>query len=227
MVLFSASEAQQTQDVLYLHNGSIIRGTIIQTNDTIVKILTVGDNIFAYSPDQISSIAKEPFPGKDLSIKESGYFSFISAGFLLGSMSNDKPAAFSIMMEHVYKYREKYVVGFILGFGQLKENVLPMGVTFKYMLPVNKSNLIFGLSGAYSYPVEKPDDENIVKVRGGLMFNSEIGMVFPVAESAAFFVAVGYQYNGLNYEIEDYWLSDYKRRIKYNRFSFRTGISIF
>ena len=60
--MFTPTEvaSQQMQDVVYLKNGSIIRGTIIeQMPGKTIKIRTGDGNIFVYSMDQVHRIAKE------------------------------------------------------------------------------------------------------------------------------------------------------------------------
>ncbi|MBN2481129.1 MAG: hypothetical protein JXB19_05275 [Bacteroidales bacterium] len=227
LMLFSHVLAQETNDVLYLHNGSIIRGNIIQYNDTIVKILTVGDNVFAYTPDQIRNIVIEPVPRKEAAISDSGFFNFFSAGLLFGHSGDEKPAPFSALIESVYKYKENYATGVFIGFEQLKENIVPMGITFKYMIPVKKPAILIGVSGGYANPVEKPKDEYITKAKGGIIFGAEAGIILPLGDGYGIFVSAGYRYTGLNYDIEDWWLGDYKRKIKFNRLLIRMGISIF
>ncbi|MCX6158922.1 MAG: hypothetical protein NTY74_13165 [Ignavibacteriae bacterium] len=54
------SYAQEMEDIVYLKNGSVIRGTIIEQvlNETI-KIKTRDENVFVYKYDEILKIAKE------------------------------------------------------------------------------------------------------------------------------------------------------------------------
>lgn len=226
-LLYSAAMAQRTQDVLYLRDGSIIRGSLVEKNDTLIRILTSGSNVFAYAPDQILVIASEAVPKQNLYIKESGFFHFFTAGFLFGQSDAEKPAPFSLMVESFYKYRENYATGFFLGFEQLKENIVPMGITFKYMLPIRQSALVFGLSGGYGNPVEEPKEEYITRMKGGLIGGAEAGFHIPLSQGNGIFASIGYRYTELNYDIEDWWLGDYKRKIKYNRLLFRIGISFF
>jgi hypothetical protein len=52
--------AQESEDVIYLKNGSVIRGIIIeQVLNESIKIKTREGNIFVYKYDEISKIAKE------------------------------------------------------------------------------------------------------------------------------------------------------------------------
>ena len=53
--------AQQTEDVVHLKNGSIVRGTIIeQIPGESLKIQTQGGSVFVYTMNEIAKISKEP-----------------------------------------------------------------------------------------------------------------------------------------------------------------------
>lgn len=56
--------SQQMEDVLYLKNGSVIRGMIIeQTPNVSVKIKTKDGSVFAYRYEEIEKFAKEEIKG--------------------------------------------------------------------------------------------------------------------------------------------------------------------
>lgn len=53
---------QRMRDVVYLKNGSVIRGIIIeQVPNVSIKIQTSDGSVFAYKMDEIEKLAKEPF----------------------------------------------------------------------------------------------------------------------------------------------------------------------
>lgn len=55
---------QQLQDVVYLKNGSVIRGVIIeQVPNRSIRIQTVDGNVFVYNFEDIQRITKEPRRG--------------------------------------------------------------------------------------------------------------------------------------------------------------------
>ena len=57
---FMASYSQKYTDVVYLKNGSIIKGTIIeQVPDKQIKIQTRDGSIFVYKMDEIEKLSKE------------------------------------------------------------------------------------------------------------------------------------------------------------------------
>ena len=48
LLFLQPARSQKMNDVIYLHNGSIMRGTLTEQNDTLVKIMTCCGNIFAF-----------------------------------------------------------------------------------------------------------------------------------------------------------------------------------
>lgn len=61
LALNSEANAQEMEDVVYLKNGSIIRGTIIElVPDSFVKIQTIGGSVFVYQMSEVIKITKEP-----------------------------------------------------------------------------------------------------------------------------------------------------------------------
>ncbi len=71
--------AQELQEVIYLNNGSVIRGIIIeQVPNNFVKIQTTDGNIFVYGMKDVLKITKEPYAKVDrdnsnTSTREKGY----------------------------------------------------------------------------------------------------------------------------------------------------------
>ncbi len=58
LIICVTATAQNKQDVVYLKNGGILRGNILQ-NDSIVKIEILGGNVFVYSKAEIEKINQE------------------------------------------------------------------------------------------------------------------------------------------------------------------------
>ena len=63
LLMTSTAVAQETQDVVYLKNGSIIRGVVIeQVPGKSIKIRTGDGSVFVYNMDDIARITKEGPP---------------------------------------------------------------------------------------------------------------------------------------------------------------------
>lgn len=88
MLLTSAAFGQQTQDVIHLKNGSVIRGTIIeQIPGVSVKIETADGNVFVYNMTEIAKITKEtarPVGGTRIQGQKSPALAFVLSFFIVG-----------------------------------------------------------------------------------------------------------------------------------------------
>ena len=63
MILGMTMMSAQTKDIVYLKNGSVIKGTILEMiPDKTIKIQTVDGNIFVYNMTEVEKISKEAAP---------------------------------------------------------------------------------------------------------------------------------------------------------------------
>jgi hypothetical protein len=227
MSFFRPAISQKTCDAVYVNNGSIIRGKITEQNDTAVKIMTCCGSLFAFRKNEILRITTEKCITTKAMISRKGYMNFTSMGALIGSTENQKSAPFSVLMEHSYRFNKTIALGGFIGFEQLNESVMPLGANMKLFLPAGNSDIYLGTSAGYSVSLGKPADIAMKKATGGFMFSTEIGVIIPVSAGSAISIAIGYRYNELHYELNDWYLGDYKQNNTYNRLMIRFGISIF
>lgn len=118
---FVMAQAQSMQEVVYLKNGSIIRGVIVeQLPGVSLKIMTGDGSIFAYNISDVEKITKEvsktnnsnPFSldkGNDLGYK--GLFDF-GYSFGVGDYGVDR---FEIATSHGYQWNPYAYVGAGIG----------------------------------------------------------------------------------------------------------------
>jgi hypothetical protein len=93
-ILISTVAFSQTnyEDVVYLKNGSIIHGIIVeQIPNVSVKIQTADNNIFVFQMDEIEKFTKEIIqerktgsPDNNYSKKRSGYIGIVETGYSFG-----------------------------------------------------------------------------------------------------------------------------------------------
>jgi hypothetical protein len=159
--------------------------------------------------------------------QKAGYLNLTTFGILAGTSSDDKPAPFSAIMENHYRFNFGLAPGLLVGIEQLNENVMPVALNLKYFLPAGKCEFFTACLGGYSVSLHKPNMEGIKKATGGVMAGAEIGLLIPVNSGSSVVLALGYRYNELNYQLEDWWIGNYERKVTYNRFSVRIGIALY
>ncbi len=220
--------SQQVRDVVYLKNQSIIRGKIIEQTGEIIKIKTIGNNIFAYSPNEVFKIESEKY--EEGGLKKKGYYNYTTFGALVGNTENERKTAFSFLMEHNYQLNQNLAIGGVVGIELLNETTLPVGLNVKGIFELSKGTQLFlGATGGYSLSLEKPLIENytVKEASGGILANSEVGIIFSSDRRAGFVVAIGYRYNTLNYVREDWVMQEVERKMIFNRLSLRIGVVLY
>jgi hypothetical protein len=218
--------AQQLVDAVYLDDGSIIRGKIIEESDNEIKIESLCKNVYVFSSENVAVIKKE-YIADGRAVKERGYFNFSSGGVLVGSTTNELRAPFSALMEHNYRINKYVAFGLVTGLEMLNEATAPLAINLKLLYPLKggATAYIAGSAGR-SYSLEDAKDPvyEITNSYGGSMVNAEFGLIFPSYGHLSFFIAAGYRYNELSYTREDWYLTEVDRTIYYNRISLRVGI---
>jgi hypothetical protein len=218
---------QKMTDVLYLKDGSIIKGKIVDTSDATVRIETCCGSLFVYQNAKILRLDKEHDLLETKQVKRIGYMNFSSFGVLLGSTANPKQAPLSLLSEHNYRINKNFSAGIVLGYELLNEATIPLATNVKLMLPLKKSDLFLGLSGGYNFSVENPEPGFYQSYTGGIMFNIEVGTIIPLSQNNALLVAMGYRYNELHYKYEYWWAETVDRTYYYNRISIRLGMVMY
>ena len=218
--------AQRTRDVVMMHNGSILRGTITMQNDTVLLITTCCDNVIAVYPPEIREITAEKMADPEREVTRKGYMNITSLGVLIGSTDDTKTAPFSAIMEHNYRFNKNIALGGFHGFEQLNENLMPVGLNLKVMWPAGRSDFFIAFNGGYSISLERPEEQFMEKASGGVLAGTEAGLFVPVSRNSALVIAFGYRYNELNYRLNDDWFGNTDRHITYNRFSIRLGMAV-
>ena len=127
-VVFAQADEPPMEDVVYLKNGWILHGTLLEmVPDSSVTIKTWARNVFVFKMEEVSKITKEPRPvrkrpttatpanlpryvrrmkpKKETRYKEPGYVALIEAGFLFGRNQWNEPAIRTTLhTAHGYKF---------------------------------------------------------------------------------------------------------------------------
>lgn len=230
MVILSSLSSLYSQTIkgeFFLSNGTILKGTLLQNDSTVVKIKLRDGNIWAFNPKEIERmvVVGTHKPNEEKNIKTS--FS-LSAGSLIGSSVNEKQTPLSLTLELQSKIYKSASIGLSTGLEFLNESVIPLGLTLKgYYHLTNQSELYAGITGGYLISLEKPFDpynyDYIDEHNGGTYVNAELGAIFTSNSRTRFFIATGYRYAELHYSYsENYWLPD-KLDMYFNRMNLRFG----
>ncbi len=175
-----ASYAQKLVDVVYLKNGSIIRGTIIeQVPNQSIKIETLDrSSIIALKIDEIEKITKEENvkPVKSNAREKAPRFNGLQAGFnlepnvMLG-VTNDEEFFFSATLTGNYQINPNIALGVGSGMRTVRfdQTYVPLFFHFRANILTMKLSPFIDFNTGHAFKVEGDID-------GGFMFNSTVGL---------------------------------------------------
>jgi hypothetical protein len=138
--------AQKTKDVLYLKNGSVINGTLIEINDNQYKIKTSDGSLYAYSLQEVDKYVKgtSEYDGR----KTSGGGFALEAGFMIGSQGSRYVMPFSFNCIAGYNINTSNFLGLGSGVEFLGQTFTPVFFEYKYLINDNKiAPFVFMRSG--------------------------------------------------------------------------------
>jgi hypothetical protein len=135
-IIFPLS-AQKTKDVLYLKNGSMIFGKLVEATETQYKIRTEDGSIFIYSLPEVEKFVNEPirFDGR----KKDGFGFALEAGFMVGAQNSEytAPFSFNFIGNYTTGTRSKFGIG--SGVEYIGQSYMPLFAEYKYLLSDRKT----------------------------------------------------------------------------------------
>jgi hypothetical protein len=235
---------KRNRDVVYLKNGSILRGTILLADSVhYIKLKTPDRNVWVIEKEKIDNIvvrpSKIPIPQK------SGYFNLTEMGVLVGNSANYKKNPFTLMNINSWKFENGFSTGIGVGVEFFNETYLPVVADFRYYLRKSGAIPYVSLQGGYSIPLggtysqqqiyyaspyflespiyfwDPPSPATTdVSSRGGWLLNPAIGIQTPLNENLALTFSAGYRMMRQRYGKND----TYKLDVDYNRLSLKVGL---
>jgi opacity protein-like surface antigen len=212
-------------DLVYLKNGSVIRGKIIEKDDRDkIKILSEGGNIWAFSSTEIDSISVQMNTNDfDLALE---YQNNTSLGTLVAGGQNQKNSMFSALMLQGIGYHARYFSGIGIGIEFLEYNTLPLFIEQRALLNRNViSNFIY-LRGGFAFPVEQPDVTwQETRYQGGWLVGAGTGIMARINSHNTITIDIGYRFQDLKMNYLDGWPQQrITQTTRYNRLELRLGL---
>ncbi len=215
------------QDVIYLKNGGIIRGEIIeQVPDKIVKIETIDRSVFVYEINDIEKFTKEPvqvlkaFKEMENGIK-SGYRFLGDFGYQIG-IGDYNLDRLSLNIVNGYQFNPYIYAGVGVGlryYTDDKKAVIPVFLNFRTTFIGSKVSPYLELAGGFSY--NATDDFE----RVGVYIHPSIGAQFWLTDQSKMYVGVGYELQKKEVFLYDYYYG-YKTWVTVGALALKVGFSL-
>jgi len=219
--------AQKKKDVLYLKNGSIINGKLMEITDNKYKIRTSDGSIFIYSSEEVEKFVNEvpSFEGR----KKYGFGFGLEAGFLVGSQSSDFDAPFSFNILAGYTASTKNLISLGSGVEFIGKSYSPLFIEYRYSFQDRKTVPFLFVRGGKLFYVGKGDENvngdsryNPRDFKGGFSCTVGTGISW-VKDNLETFISFAYRYAATSYVQMDYNNYDATYKNSYNRLEVKLG----
>lgn len=229
---------QQMQDVVYLKNGSVIRGFISEfIPDSSVTIKTEGQSVFVFEMSEVEKITREEQPvikkERVPYIKEKGYFNETEFCVLLGDGASGFTTGESLLTVNGYQVNRFFRVGAGVGvarYNNYDNTFIPLFARVSGDMVKFRVTPIYFVDAGYGFLVGREEtDSNIEELgsQGGLLIHAGAGLKFYTATKASFTLAVGYNLQKSSREYQYVWSEGYayKETRAYQRITLGCGVN--
>jgi hypothetical protein len=150
--------AQKTRDALYLKNGSIIYGKLIEVKDDNYKIQTADGSIFMFKTAEVERFTKEDpvYEGR----KTGGFGFALEGGLLIGAQNTEYNAPFSFNVLAGFVKNTRHIVSFGSGVEFIGKPYTPLFVEYKYLISEKKTCPFVFIRGGGIVQIGGSDDDS-------------------------------------------------------------------
>jgi hypothetical protein len=186
------------QDVVYLKNGSVVRGIIIeQVPNKSIKIETADRSVFVYQMDEVEKLVKEPSKS-NLAAEglEPGYKGILEAGFNIGVGDGEGYNTFKINFINGYQIMPYFSVGIGTGLRfniDYEEALIPLFADFRVTFLNQELSPYAALDLGYTF-----DATNYME-SVGFLFNISAGISYKISNKSAVLFGLGYESQSWGY----------------------------
>jgi hypothetical protein len=217
---------QKTKDVIYLKNGSMIYGTLIEISNNQYKLKGTDGSIFIYSSDEVDRYAKEipEFAGR----KKTGMTFSLEAGLLVGAQSNEYPAPFSFNAVAGYTIAKNNTLGLGSGAEFLGKTFVPLFFEYRYTIRDKRVSPFLFMRGGFLFHAgsdEDPDNNNYYYKKdyeGGPSLTFGTGLSWS-REDIETYLSFAYRYARMSYVQMEYNQQEVTYENNYNRLEVKFG----
>jgi hypothetical protein len=219
--------AQKSKDVLYLKNGSMIYGKLLEVKDNRYKIQTSDGSIFIYSGPEIEKFVNET-PLFD-ERKKNGFGFALEAGFLIGAQNSEFTTPFSFNCLVSYTASTKNLISLGSGVEFIGRPYAPLFIEYKYSFNDRKTTpFIFARGGKLFYLGQEEgtsDANNMYDPKdftGGFSFAFGTGISW-AKDDIETYLSFAYRYAATSYVQQNYNNYDATYKSSYNRLELKFG----
>lgn len=208
MISIFTVSAQKSKDVLYLRNGSIIHGNLIEIISDQYKIRTSDGSIFIFPASDVEKFTTEirQFNGR----KSEGFGFALEAGILLGSQETEYEAPFSFNFMGGYILNTKNIISIGSGVEFFGKPYIPLFLEYKYLINEKRVTPFIYLRGGRVMHLGSDSDTYDIynqyepyNYKGGLSLGIGTGISW-ARDDYESYLSFGYRYAHTSYQKKEY-----------------------
>lgn len=219
--------AQKTKDALYLKNGSVIYGKLLEISENKYRIQTSDGSLFNFQSDEVDKFLKESprYDGR----KTNGAGFALEAGLLIGSQNSDLNAPFSFNIIANYTSMTKNIFGIGSGVEFLGSTFSPLFLEYKRLFNDRKTAPFIFFRGGALFHTGGDDESDPYNqyyypkdYKGGTSLAIGTGISW-AKEDIETYLSFAYRYAQTSYKQDNYNDITYTYKNNYNRLEVKFG----
>jgi hypothetical protein len=200
-------QAQESRDTLFLKNGSIAFGKLMEVKDGWYKIKTTDGLLFTFPANEVEKFVlgsrSEP---KELKITDPNGFGFgIESGLLLGTGNESFPFLLSFNPMLTYTFKNRHTTSFVSGVEIFDQFTLPFLLEYRYNILKNNVSPFIYIRGGGLVPLGGDDSNNSYK--GGWTWGLGTGFRWPIGDFVSY-IKFGFRYGYTVHTGEYYYYTE-------------------
>ncbi|MEX0719865.1 MAG: hypothetical protein WD059_04295 [Balneolaceae bacterium] len=214
------------EDVIYLKNGGILRGEIIEMKtNNLLKIKTTGRNVIVVLMEDVEEIQKEEIPQPEY-FKKTGYVNYTGLDILPGDVNS---TTLRYQMVNGYQFSPVFSAGIGIGFTAYNDplNAIPLFIDLRLkFLKANTSPFVF-LKTGYNFSLSPDMEETQFPIEdhsGGFLINPGLGIQFDNREGVGWYFNAGFNNDTFTYEQQEWNGRILETELSYKRIHFGFGL---
>jgi hypothetical protein len=214
-----SAQTQKMQDVVYLHDGSILKGQVLEFQpEGKIKIEIVGGSILVYPASAVKELRKETItvlehlhlpakPSTSLPLKTKGLYSVSQVHANFGKDYNYQTQVGTGISQTVgYQFNQWIGLGLGAGFSSIgNKSFVPIFSEARGYFSKDVSGFFYSLAAGYAYAFKHSADQfgfsnSNTKAKGGLWVYPAIGYRFKSSKKMNACLDLGYCIQKASYE---------------------------
>jgi hypothetical protein len=216
LAVFQLSAQRGYEDVVYLKNGSVIHGMIIETVPNVSITIKSGENTFVYKLEEIAKYTREETRAKGYGFKSKGFVANYEIGLTDFPKGSNLPMC-AIMLVHGYQFNPYISLGLGVGAEISSKSIynVPVYADLRAYFTATRFAPFFNIDFGYNAFIQKIPASTLqiyqptsfppyyylqtteipakTTVYHGLMFNPSLGGRFAINKKLGATLSVGYK----------------------------------